>query len=93
VITGICQTVDEACADLAETVGQVAGAAEKRNLGVMCSGTHPMTDWVTQEITADPRYAALLERNQWSTAFGVTGCSSGSPVTRRFIWQRSAPPR
>jgi gamma-glutamyl:cysteine ligase YbdK (ATP-grasp superfamily) len=46
---------------------------------VLCSGTHPMTDWVTQDITADPRYAALLERNQWSTAFAVTGCSAVDP--------------
>ena len=84
VITGICQTVEEACADLAETVAQVAGAAEKRNLGVLCSGTHPMTDWVTQDITADPRYAALLERNQWVARqlqiFGVhVHCGIRSP--------------
>jgi carboxylate-amine ligase len=65
VITGICQTVAEARADLAETVAVVAKAAESRNLGVMCSGTHPITDWATQRITADQRYATLVERNQW----------------------------
>jgi carboxylate-amine ligase len=65
VITGICQTVAEARADLAETVATVSAAAAERNLGVMCSGTHPMTDWVTQEITDNARYTALLERNQW----------------------------
>ncbi len=65
VITGICQTVAEARADLAATVAEVSSAAAERNLGVMCSGTHPMTDWITQEITDNPRYTALLERNQW----------------------------
>ena len=65
VITGICQTVAEARADLAETVDEVAKAAAQRNLGVLCSGTHPITDWATQRITDNPRYAVLVERNQW----------------------------
>jgi carboxylate-amine ligase len=65
VITGICQTVAQARADLAETVGEVTQAAAERNLGVMCSGTHPLTDWTTQRITENARYQTLVERNQW----------------------------
>lgn len=65
VITGVCQTVAEARADLQETVAEVCKAAAERNLGVMCSGTHPITDWTTQRITDAPRYAMLVERNQW----------------------------
>jgi carboxylate-amine ligase len=65
VITGICQTVAEARADLAETVAEVSGAAAERNLGIMCSGTHPITDWTTQRITEKDRYQTLVERNQW----------------------------
>jgi glutamate---cysteine ligase / carboxylate-amine ligase len=65
VITGICQTVAEARVDLATTVAEVAVAAERRNLGLLCSGTHPITDWSGQLITENPRYARLLERNQW----------------------------
>jgi glutamate---cysteine ligase / carboxylate-amine ligase len=65
VITGICQTVAEAKADLAETVDEVAAAAKERNAGVMCTGTHPTTDWATQEITDNARYLSLIERNQW----------------------------
>jgi carboxylate-amine ligase len=57
--------VAEARADLADTVGQVAKIAESRGAGVMCSGTHPITDWETQEITGDERYLELIERNQW----------------------------
>ena len=84
VITGICQTVAEARADLAETVAQVAKAAEPSNIGVMCSGTHPMTDWATQRITADERYATLVERNQWMARqlqiFGIhVHCGIRSP--------------
>jgi carboxylate-amine ligase len=65
VITGICQTVAQAREDLAHTVAEVTKAADERNLGVMCSGTHPITDWATQRITDNARYAMLVERNQW----------------------------
>ena len=65
VITGVCQTVGEARADLAGTVDELAGYAAKRNVGLMCSGTHPITDWSTQRITDTERYHALIERNQW----------------------------
>ena len=65
VITGICQTVAQAREDLSATVAEVTKAAEERNLGVMCSGTHPVTDWATQRITDNARYALLVERNQW----------------------------
>jgi YbdK family carboxylate-amine ligase len=65
VITGICGTVGEATADLGATVAEVAPAAETRGLGLMCSGTHPLTDWSTQEISPNPRYAKLVEDMQW----------------------------
>jgi carboxylate-amine ligase len=65
VITGICQTVAEARDDLAGTVAEVRAAAEERNVGLMCSGTHPITDWSTQRITDNERYHQLIERNQW----------------------------
>ena len=65
IITGICSTVAEAREDLAGTLKEVQVAAAKRNLGVMCSGTHPFTDWTTQQISPNPRYEALVEQMQW----------------------------
>jgi carboxylate-amine ligase len=65
VITGVCQTVDEACADLAETTAELQKAADERGVGLLCSGTHPITDWSTQRLSDDPRYMTLVERNQW----------------------------
>lgn len=65
VITGVCRTVEEVKADLAATVAEVAAAAGERSMGVMCSGSHPLTDWTTQQITDLPRYAGLIDRNQW----------------------------
>ncbi len=65
VITGVCSTVAEAREDLAGTVKEVQVAAARRNLGVMCSGTHPFTDWTTQKISPSPRYEQLVEQMQW----------------------------
>lgn len=65
VITGVCTTVDEAVADLRGTVAEVEAAAARRGLGLMCSGTHPLTDWATQQVSPDPRYAKLIEDMQW----------------------------
>jgi glutamate---cysteine ligase / carboxylate-amine ligase len=64
VITDVCTTVGQARDDLAATVADVEAAAARRGLGVMCSGSHPTSDWHTQEISDDPRYAMLIERNQ-----------------------------
>ena len=65
VITGICGTVEEAMADLSATIDDVSYEADKRGLGLMCSGTHPITEWATQELSPNPRYFALLEKMQW----------------------------
>ena len=65
VITGVCSTVTEASADLARTVAEITPPAEARGLGLMCSGTHPVTDWQTQSISPDPRYAKLVDDMQW----------------------------
>ncbi len=65
IITGICTTVGEAKADLAGTLAEVAAAAGQRNLGLMCAGTHPFTDWQSQLISPKERYLQLVERMQW----------------------------
>ena len=65
IITGICGTVAEASADLAGTLAEVTDAAARRGLGVICAGTHPFTDWKTQEISDNPRYHQLVEDMQW----------------------------
>ncbi len=65
IITGICATVAEARADLGTTLKEVTEAAERRNLALMCSGTHPFSDWHDQQVSPDPRYARLMEEMQW----------------------------
>ncbi len=64
VITGVCTSVPEACEDLAGTIAELRPHADAANVGIMCSGTHPTTDWSTQRITDTERYHELIERNQ-----------------------------
>ena len=65
IVTGVCQTVGEATADLTRTIDQVRAEADKAGLALMCTGTHPFTDWRTQQITEHPRYQKLLDDMQW----------------------------
>jgi carboxylate-amine ligase len=65
VITAVCMTVGEAKADLAATLAEVVEAADRRGLGVMCSGTHPLSAWPAQQVSPNPRYAKLIEHMQW----------------------------
>jgi carboxylate-amine ligase len=65
VVTGICGTVTEALDDLQGTVDEVAAVAEPLGLGLMCSGSHPISDWAEQTISPNPRYQRLVEQMQW----------------------------
>jgi carboxylate-amine ligase len=65
IITGVCATVPEACADLKVTLDQITEHTGPRGMELMCSGTHPFSDWADQEISPNPRYAQLLEEMQW----------------------------
>ena len=60
VITGICSTADEAMADLARTIDDVAAEADRLGLGLMCAGTHPLTEWSSQELSPKERYYDCL---------------------------------
>jgi glutamate---cysteine ligase / carboxylate-amine ligase len=65
IITGICTTVAEAKADLAGTLAEVAEAADRHGLALMCAGSHPFTRWDSQQISPKDRYRQLVERMQW----------------------------
>ncbi len=65
VITAVCSTVGQATDDLLRTVAALRPLAQKRGLGLMCTGTHPFTDWKTQQISANDRYTKLVNDMQW----------------------------
>jgi glutamate---cysteine ligase / carboxylate-amine ligase len=65
IITGVCSNVAEARRDLEGTLAELQEHTSPRGLAFMCTGSHPFSDWATQEITPDPRYARLVEEMQW----------------------------
>lgn len=65
VLTGVCDTVGEATADLAGTIAEVEGVAAARGLTLACAGTHPLARWQDQTLSPGPRYARLVEDMQW----------------------------
>ena len=65
IITGICSNVAEARADLEGTLAELRTHTDARGLEVMCSGTHPFSNWTDQHISPNPRYARLVEEMQW----------------------------
>ena len=65
VITGVCQTVAEARADLEGTIAELRALTDARGLALLCSGTHPFSTWADQDVSPNPRYAKLIEEMQW----------------------------
>lgn len=65
IITGVCQTVGEARADLSATLAEVTEYTDRAGLLLMCAGTHPFSDPVRQEITPTDRYHRLVDEVQW----------------------------
>jgi carboxylate-amine ligase len=43
----------------------VTAQTSQRGMELMCSGTHPFSDWAKQQISPNPRYARLVEDMQW----------------------------
>ena len=75
IITGICATVAEAHDDLTASVKELSAVTERRNLALVCSGSHPFSDWHEQQVSPDRRYHTLVQEMQWTARrlqiFGV----------------------
>ena len=65
VVTGICDTVGEAMADLSDTLAVVVPAARELGVDLLGAGSHPFADWSHQQLTEGHRYAELINRTQW----------------------------
>jgi carboxylate-amine ligase len=65
VVTGICETVPEAMADLAGTVRVVRRTARELGVDLYSAGTHPFAEWSVQQLTPGHRYEELISRTQW----------------------------
>jgi carboxylate-amine ligase len=60
--TGICGTLDDLRAELACTRAEAAAAAAASGRALLAASTHPFGSWRDQEVTAAPRYEAMVVR-------------------------------
>src|SRR4051795_6054241 len=60
--TGICTTLAELRAELAAARAEAAAAAATAGACILAASTHPFGGWRQQEITAAPRYEAMVDR-------------------------------
>jgi carboxylate-amine ligase len=65
VITGICDSVADARADLEEGVAEIRAIAAPRGVDIISAGLHPFTPWQSQERSVGERYDAIVDRIQW----------------------------
>ena len=65
VITGICDTVADARADLEQGVAEIRAITGPRGVDLISAGLHPFTPWQSQERSVGERYDAIVERIQW----------------------------
>lgn len=65
VITGVCTTVAEARADLAESMREVEIAAAESGAAVIGAGLHPFTPWHQLSLSEGERYQRLVDTIAW----------------------------
>ena len=65
VITGVCQTVAQAKADLAESMRELEAIAGRRGAGFIGAGLHPFTPWHELSRSEGERYERLVDRIAW----------------------------
>jgi glutamate---cysteine ligase / carboxylate-amine ligase len=65
IITGVCETPEQARDDLTATLAELRAAAGARGLTLVSSGTHPFAFAREQDVSPDQRYHDLIESMQW----------------------------
>jgi glutamate---cysteine ligase / carboxylate-amine ligase len=59
--TGICRDIKQARAEVSELRQSLGDLAKKGGMRIVAAGTHPFSDWKTQEITDGDRYRVIVE--------------------------------
>lgn len=59
--TGICADIRQARGEICELRGELNSLASKHGLRIVAAGTHPFSDWKSQEITDGERYKVIVE--------------------------------
>jgi len=59
IATGICETIPQARAEIADLRGTIDAIARDHDLRLMAASTHPFTPWTEQKPTRGQRYKQL----------------------------------
>lgn len=66
IVSGAHPTVAECVDELSSMIERVREVADPMGVDIMCSGTHPFSQWFQQEVTpGSDRYATLIDRTKW----------------------------
>lgn len=73
-VTGICDTIPQAVAELDRDLAVIRQAAEQHGLLLWASGGHPFSDFRTNPVSAKMTYAEIIERTQyWGSQMLIWG--------------------
>lgn len=73
-VTGICQDVPAAIAELHGLAEVVSAQAISQQMGLLSAGMHPTSQWLRQEVSPGDRYHTLLDRTQfWGRQMMIYG--------------------
>ena len=65
-VSDVHRTVAGAVADLEGQIAEVRAVIDELgDYEVICSGSHPFSQWYDQHLTDKPRYHKLIERTRW----------------------------
>ena len=65
-VSGPHAQIRDAVGDLDAMIERVRPITDAMGVDLMCSGTHPFSQWFQQEVTPNhERYATLIDRTQW----------------------------
>ncbi|MCI2959041.1 glutamate--cysteine ligase [Agromyces atrinae] len=64
-VSGVHTTVADAIADLEGQLDEVRAVTDELGYELICSGSHPFSQWYDQKLTDKERYHKLIERTQW----------------------------
>lgn len=73
-VTGICDTIPQAVAELDRDLAVIRQAAKQHGLILWASGGHPFSDFRTNPVSAKMTYAEIIERTQyWGSQMLIWG--------------------
>ena len=73
-VTGVCDTVPQAVAELAHDLACVREAADELGVRVWGSGSHPFSDFREQPVSVRGAYTEIIERTQyWGSQMLIWG--------------------